>query len=563
MSGSHNDPLSAKVSRRAFVHGAGLALAYSLSANRLQSAAGPDAPASLTRPNILVIVADQERAPQHWPDGWAAANLPAHQRLADKGISFSRAYCNAAMCSPSRATLFTGLYSMQHGVTRTLTYGGTLSDQETPLPIGFPTIGNMLADAGYRVVLKGKWHVSKATDGGPATAADVAGFGFDEWEPNTGGENQEVKNFGGGCADWDRQFVDQAVAFLQTQTPTTTASQPFALVVTLVNPHDVLSYPLTWDQQTTDDCSNYADTYAGGFPRDISLPPTIDEDLSTKPDCQADAVKLYNALGVLGTSTRRLDYVNFYADLIKRIDAQVGQILDALHPDLVDNTIIIYTADHGELGLSHGELRQKMFTIYDETVRVPLIISNPTLFPTPKTTDGYVSLIDLAPTLASIAGVAPGAIQHMRGIDLTPMFDDPDLAVQNEILFVFDDEQAGQADGIPLNPATQKPIVRQPNHIRCLIANDTDGEWKYARYFDPSGDEGEQHEMYHLTDGDGQPVDPNETDNIAHLFSDKFDQPFYVAKRNQLAQRLAAAEATRLAPENGLYLPYLGQGSTR
>ena len=410
MDAKQDDPRVPTVSRRAFVQGAGLALAYSLGARRVPTAdAAADTPASLNRPNILLIVADQERAPQHWPDGWAAANLPAHQRLADQGLSFSRAYCNAAMCSPSRATLFTGLYSTQHGVTRTLTYGGTMSDQETPLPAGFPTIGNMLAAAGYRVVLKGKWHVSKAADGGPATADDVAGFGFEDWEPNTGGENQEVKNFGGGCADWDQQYVDQAVAFLQTQTPTTTANQPFALVVTLVNPHDVIAYPATWDQQTTDDCNNYADDYAGGFPRDISLPATINEDLSTKPDCQADAVTLYNALGVLGTPARKLDYVNFYADLIKRLDTQVGQILDALHPDLVDNTVIIYTADHGELGLSHGGLRQKMFTVYDETVRVPLIISNPTLFPTPQVTDTYASLIDLAPTLAKLAGVAPGA----------------------------------------------------------------------------------------------------------------------------------------------------------
>ena len=150
----------------------------------------------------------------------------------------------------------------------------------------------------------------------------------------------------------------------------------------------------------------------------------------------------------------------------------------------------------------------------------------------------------------------PVRAEYMRGVDLSPLFDDPDLVVQNEVLFTFDDEQAGQADGIPLNPM-DKPIVRQPNHIRCLIAHDADGEWKYARYFDPYGEEGEQYEMYHLTDGAGQPVDPNETDNIAHFFSDKFSQPFYVAKRNQLAQRLATAEATRLAPGDAIYLPYL------
>jgi choline-sulfatase len=75
------------------------------------------------QPNLLFIVTDQERAPQHWDAAFnLAANLPARQKLLNDGLSFNRAFCNSSMCSPSRATLVTGLYPPQHGLIRTLTY---------------------------------------------------------------------------------------------------------------------------------------------------------------------------------------------------------------------------------------------------------------------------------------------------------------------------------------------------------------------------------------------------------------------------------------------------------
>ena len=68
------------------------------------------------KPNILVIITDQEREVMHWPSEWAETNLPARRRLLAHGLHFTRAQCNTAACSPSRATFFTGLYPAQHGV---------------------------------------------------------------------------------------------------------------------------------------------------------------------------------------------------------------------------------------------------------------------------------------------------------------------------------------------------------------------------------------------------------------------------------------------------------------
>src|SRR5204863_6340215 len=106
----------------------------------------------------------------------------------------------------------------------------------------------------------------------------------------------------------------------------------------------------------------------------------------------------------------QLDYVNFYAHLHRAVDEKLGRVLAALG-DVADpgslrsRTVIARFSDHGELGMSHGGLRQKMFNAYEETLRVPLVISNPMLFPGGgATSDGPVSLVDLVPTLLSLAG---------------------------------------------------------------------------------------------------------------------------------------------------------------
>lgn len=129
-------------------------------------------------------------------------------------------------------------------------------------------------------------------------------------------------------------------------------------------------------------------------------------------------------------------------------------------------------------------------------------------------------------------------------------------------MFTFDDDQIGQINGIPTTPQGQ-PLVAYPYYIRCIIANDPDGQWKYARYFDPTGVEPEQYEMYHLRDGQGNPVDPDELDNLAHVppaatMTTKMAKallPTYVDKRAELAQRLAAPEAERLQPLSYTYMP--------
>jgi choline-sulfatase len=500
-----------------------------------QGARPSASPASLRpRPNILIIVTNQERYPRHWPAGWADTNLPNRKRIADKGLSFSRAFCNSCMCSPSRSTLFTGVYPAQHGVIYTLTSGGSLSPSEPQLPLDIQNMARMLASAGYNVQYRGKWHMSKGSDGGKPTTADVAAYGFQGWIEPDAGENTDPEGFGGGVADHDKAYAQQAAAFLATQTPAATADRPFALIVSFVNPHDVLAYPRTID----DDAVYAADNtkYQQGIEwTDI---PSRDESLATnnKPAAQAQTL-LYLALG-LGAlqpppALDRRNYVNLYAYLHKVVDTHIGTVLDTLEAqNLWESTVVIRTADHGELGLAHGGLRQKMYNAYQEAINIPLTIANPALFPTPQTTSALASLVDLMPTLATLANVPDRDAWVFRGVDLSPVLQNPTASAQDAILFTFDDQNAGSP-----NP---QPIVQQPNHIRAIF----DGRWKYARYFDPVGTAAPQYELYDLQ------TDPDEMQNLARQNTDK---------QAEMAQKLAALEAQRLAPAqlHKRYLPLI------
>ena len=505
------DATGATLSRRQFMQGASalLAAGAALPAARRRAVAHPRSVGDLPQqPNILILITDQERAPQHWPAGWGDTNLPNRKRLAEHGLTFTQACCNAGMCSPSRATTFTGLYPATHGVVYTLTTGGSHSPLEPDLPHNVQNLAAMLATAGYNVQYRGKWHLSRSADLGDPTTADLAAYGFHGWVPPEAGENTDPAGFGGGCSGWDTVYTGQAVEFLGSSAAAGPA--PWALIVSLVNPHDLLAYPRTWDQEEEGGCTNYAPAAPGCFQQGIDLPPTVDEDLSAtfKPAAQQQTLQLLTlGLGALPTETHRQRYVNFYAYLQKVVDQHLGAVLDALdaRPSVRDNTVVIRFADHGELGLAHGGLRQKMFNAYEENLRVPLVIANPLLFPQPVQTAALASLVDLMPTLASLAHIPDPGQWTFQGKDLMPIVADavqnpanPTATVQEQTLYTFDDESAGAANG--------QVIVTQPNHVRCL----REARWKYVVYYDPSGQQAPAYELYDRQN------DPFEEHNCAH-----------------------------------------------
>ncbi len=515
-------------------------------------------------PNLVLLVTDQQRQPQHWPSdaGWLDALTPNDAELRRTGMTFSRAFTATAMCSPSRASFLTGTYPSRHGVTLTLTEGdlwpdpknapaalraaarialsgevprarlarsfirnalrrGPRSGAEQELAPGIDTLATLLRERGYHVALKGKWHLSKPVSGGAWSEADSErverDYGFAEWEPPDSGGDARAASFGGGNAGatgegWDEDYARQMEAWLaRADLP-----EPFCLVFSLVNPHDVLGYPASYE-----DGGYRAEEFRGlGVP----LPPTLEENLREKPAVQALArLGMDSYLGPLRGRGAQQDYVDFYAHLHRVVDRQIGRLLTALGPaddpaSLRSRTVILRTSDHGEMGLSHGGLRQKIFNAYEETIRVPFVVSSPRLFPQPRISDALVSLVDIVPTLLGLTGVEPEA-ERFDGRDLGPLLRGEQETVRDAVLFTYDDHQAATAlqDG-----------PGQPNRIRCV----RDARWKYAVYLDPAAVAAPEYELYDLDN------DPIEIRNLVDRTTGRCHLASHERERARLAARL-------------------------
>src|SRR6478609_2803819 len=212
--------------------------------------------------NIVLILTDQERAIQHFPPNWLRQNLPGMRRLRRHGLSFERAFTNACMCSPARSTLMSGYFPAQHGVKYTLE-----EDMEPPenpqvsLPTDLKNLATVMKAAGYNVVYKGKWHCSKPAVKEDAQPSDLAKYGWDRWNPPDAGANQSVPEAGGGYIDNDGRFIESVGSneeakegVMQYLSSVAAKQQPFFLVISLVNPHDVLFFPSkTFEEAGYDD----------------------------------------------------------------------------------------------------------------------------------------------------------------------------------------------------------------------------------------------------------------------------------------------------------------------
>ena len=282
------------------------------------------------------------------------------------------------------------------------------------------------------------------------------------------------------------------------------------------------------------------------------LPPTIDEDLTSKPSAHTLMQMGMTAyMGPLSSRRQQLDYVNFYAYLHRVVDRHIGRLLaclgDPASPDsLRSRTLIVRTSDHGEMGLSHGGLRQKAFNVYEETIHIPLLVSNPALFPQPARSPALASLIDVLPTIATLAGAeAPPGIAGSRPLAgaraSTPRRPGmPTLAgsttarsatirtppTRSRTRFTSPTTTIRRAPRWPTRPGSRTGSVALH-----------DGRRKYAVYLDPEGKMATEYEMYDLE------RDPDERHNLVDVHSGEARSPRDRPLREELGERLRAAMA--------------------
>jgi len=422
------------------------------------------------RPNILMIVSDEERR-----NGWLSgkADMPAHDRLAADGLTFNRYYTHSSPCSPSRASLYTGSYLAQHGVSDNVSFPA-----HTALDPAIPTIGSLLVDQGYYSAYLGKWHLSHEH------VPEMTRHGYQDFRGND-------MHYTG--AAWSGRFFDpiitaDAINWLRDHAHD---DQPWHLTVALVNPHDIMWYPIdhpSYQRTNPEDAKVFefmrnlrmegvpvepmSEDYAERFD---TLPENFHDDLHTKPEIQRAWRQVRNHEHFVGTMDladerswlRQLDY---YAYLHEELDKNLAELLGTLDElGIYDDTVIAYTSDHGDACGSHG-LRAKLPCVYEEVMGVPMTIKAPGITSPGTETDALATHVDLAATLCAIGGVDLDDTPSLSGVDLRPALADPAASPRDHVFFSQD--------------SAQSPLIRS---VRYAVRGFFDGATKYARYYGIGG----------------------------------------------------------------------------
>ena len=485
--------------------------------------------------NLIVFIRDQVKPTDLWfPRGWDDKNMPTQKWLKDNGLSFSNSFTNTSMCSVSRSTFFTSKYPAQHQADLILSdIKNPVLDSQVQLNPDLPNLGNILTQdsVDYDVPFFGKFHLSKTITlrNGETLYQNPNDYGFEAWQGPDAGQDMDADHAGLGPKDNDPRFIEQAKTWL-TDRLDSGNQKPFVMVVSLVNPHDVLAYP-----QKMQEFEFYSDKWLEG---DIDLlPPTFDEDKAKnfKPDVQTQWTLAQSGVGQLFDQEGALNYLNFYGNLLKVADAQMGEVISVLQQsgreNDLKNTMFVSTSDHGEMGMSHGRMVQKMFNAYEESMRVPLIWSNTEYFKGGQETDALVSSIDFLPTALNFLGVDRQLINDsdLRGVDYSEVLRAAsnsgqsslnNVDVQNSILYTYDDIYGGQDPALSAGGDYVHGLLPANNRLQALRTKD----YKYVRYF--SGDK-----PYNAKNWDGELYDlrPNGGDYYPNRNSSGELNPFKAA----------------------------------
>jgi len=387
-------------------------------------------------PNIVLIVVDQMRFPKHFPAGisnaeeFVATFMPNVHSLWTSGVPFGGHHTAAQACTPARNTMVTGLHAR-----RTYMLNTRIIDNDLTLQPEFPTYGKLLRQSGYRTPWIGKWHLSKVASG---AALDQYGFDTLTVPDPVGRPDGQVQ---------DPLIADQAVGFLGAQTA---GGTPFCATVSFVNPHDkqffwaLLDVPLLESKGGSTCLFNRLGVAGDGVRSnytDAAIPiyhyPPVPENWESavqlqanKPYAQWVARETFDTLfgtsisdDPLATDFAKLDSplfandkvsapyswwargLDMYTKAMVDVDVQVGRVIDAIPAEIRDNTVVVFTADHGEYAGSHG-MNGKAGTFYDEAVRVPLIVNDPRpgrMSNTGLLRSQLTSSLDLLPLLVGIA----------------------------------------------------------------------------------------------------------------------------------------------------------------
>ncbi len=407
------------------------------------------------RPNILLITSDQ----QHW-DTLGVTNprisTPALDRLAGEGARFERAYCNNPLCTPSRATIITGLYPAWHGAW---TIG-------VKLPEDVPTVGDHLQAHGYATTLIGKAHFQplKSADNQVSLESQPLLRDLDFWrgfhgpwygfghvevarmhaDESHAGQHYAIWMEEQGFTAWRDYFqpwppdpsapvrehswdlpaelhyttwtAERTIASIERDVA---AGRPFFTWASFHDPHPPYLVPAPW-------ASMYdpADMVPGRrepgeldrMPAHFRLTQETTPDFSTYRESE---FVNHGFTSHLVDEAKLRQNMAIYYGMVSFMDQQIGRILDALDRlGIAENTLVVFTTDHGHFLGQHGLIAKGAFH-YENLIKLPFLVRMPGQVPAGATSPALQSLVDLAPSFLSAAGIAvPGLMQGVSQWDV-------------------------------------------------------------------------------------------------------------------------------------------------
>jgi len=489
--------------------GIGSAMIGHNSLARADGNSGPPFAASGGEPggpyNVLFILTDQER---YLPELLGKGVWPGRDRLANMGVTFTNHQVCSMVCTPSRSTIFTGRHIQHTGM-----FDNTNFPWVDNMSFDIPTIGHMMREAGYYTAYEGKWHLHEQIhehfpEGEPLQLVGhdlMERYGFSDF---TGIGDIVGSTLGGYFTD---EFVaSTAQTWLRRKgKPLNQEGRPWFLTLSLVNPHDVMFYNTDAPDQ------NVQGKYKTMFPIarepdnkiyerhwDLPLSPSRKQPWNEpgRPNAHREYQKCRNFLvgGFPNEDSRWTRLQNYYLNCITDCDRSVERIMNELENlGLLDNTIVIFTSDHGELCGAHG-MHGKGATAYREQNNVSFIIYHPE-YQGGKKCEALTSHVDIVPTILAMTGAdkkqKPGVMDKLHGHDMSHVLEKTEKASQDAVrasaLYCYsmwctmDADWLGKvmkasAGGEKLTFETApKPDPRKRSAIRTVF----DGRYKFSRYF--------------------------------------------------------------------------------
>ena len=513
MAKTHHD-LPWAPTRRDFLKAAGLS---ALQLNVIWSSATAAAtvtPTTFTgkrRPNILLIVTDQERYFDKLPPRYA---LPGRERLEELGTTFTNHQIASNVCTPSRSNIYTGQHIPQTRMFDNMSFPWVKS-----LSTDIPTLGHMLRVLGYYATYQGKFHLSFEMEKHQPRGAQpkligrhtMESYGFSDYT----GVGDIIGNTLGGYLN-DPWIAALSIRWLKERgQQLNAAGTPWFLAVNLVNPHDVMYFNTDEPGQSVQEkpwlLVPIARAPAYGLYQqewDLPLAETRKQawDAANRPRAHFDYQKARGGMVGLFPNEddrwRRLQ--NYYLNCLQDVDRHIRSILDEIEAlGMLDNTIIVKTADHGELAGAHA-MSGKGATAYKEQNHVPLDIVHPDIKGGRKC-KALTSHLDLAPSLISMAHgdetKKSEILDKLRGRDFSGVLNDPAGAgtheVRDAVLYCFNMlayqdpkfildlaktiHEKGKKEGLAdIRRRGLKPDLK--SH-RGAIRSIFDGRYKFSRYF--------------------------------------------------------------------------------